>query len=222
MAALSVGRKQPRTVGRAGLARSVAGVEPGLDGFPRGSVEGRQTLLAALAAHDQIGRIAPHGLDLEPQQFGDAQARGVGHLDQGDQTQARGVLCGAGGGQQGLDLVAAQGFGQAASLLGRIETARRIIGPPAFAQGEAVELPHRGAAACGGGGRQPAPRQIGEPRLQSLLRRSHQAPVAQPVFRIRQVPAIGGQRMGRGVALDRHHLKEGFDLRCHAVSGRLF
>ena len=39
----------------------------------KGGVEGSQPFLAALAADDQIGGVATHGLDLERQQFGHAQ-----------------------------------------------------------------------------------------------------------------------------------------------------
>src|SRR5690606_15157395 len=127
------------------------------------------------------------------------------------------------GGQQGLDLVAAEGLGQAAALFGRIQAAGGIVGAPTLAQGETIELAYGGAASRGRGGGQSASRWIGEPGLKSFLRRAHQAAgVAQPGLCVRQIATIGGQRMGRGVALHRHHLQEGFDLRGHAASGRLF
>ncbi len=74
MAALAVRGEQPGAVGRVRLSGGVAGVQPGLDRLARGHVQRGQPLLAALAAHDQIGGVAANGLDLERQQLGYAQA----------------------------------------------------------------------------------------------------------------------------------------------------
>ena len=86
--------------------QAVAGREHGEVGahrLARRAPHGDEAFLAALAAHDQIGGVAAHRLDLEPQQFGHPQARGVGHLDQSDQTQARRRIARGGGGRRVAD-----------------------------------------------------------------------------------------------------------------------
>ncbi len=61
--------EQPGTVGRLGLPARIAGDQPGLHRLARGGVQRGQPFLSALAPHDQIGGIAPGGVDPQRQQF---------------------------------------------------------------------------------------------------------------------------------------------------------
>ncbi len=209
------GREQPRAVG--GLVRpcGVAGDQPGFHGLARRRVQRGQALLAALAADDQPGRIAAHRLQPQAQQFGHPKTRRIGQLDQGHEPQAGGALVRRRG-EQSLDLLARQGPGQAAALFRSIQSPRRIVAAPAFAQCEPVELAHRRPPPGLGGRRQALARQPGVPAFDPRLVALHQ-PALNARLGVGQIAAVGGKGMGRGVAFDGHHLQKGFDLgRAHA------
>ena len=182
--------EQPRTVRGLFGPGGVAGDQPGFDRLAGGSVQGGQPLLAALAAHDQEGGVAPHRLDPEAQQFGHPEPRGVGQFDEGDEAQARRPVMGGRGRQQSGDLVAGQGPGQAPALFGSVQPSGRVVRPPALAEGEAIELPHRRTTPGLGRGRQAATPQIGVPGLDRRLVAEHQA-AGDARLGVGEVAAIG-------------------------------
>ena len=113
------------------------------------SFSGRQPLLAALAAYDQIGRIAAHGRE----RAGPAVRRPAGPR----RRPARPGRPGAGPRRRRGPRRRSAGasissrlstLGRRRPCFGRVDPARGIVGPPALAQDEAVELAHgrRGGA----------------------------------------------------------------------------
>ena len=76
-----------------GIARQehVAERQIGMKRLGRGRTQRRKALAASLSPHVQEALVRAHGGHGQRDQFADAQARGVEHLDDAQQTRALGI-----------------------------------------------------------------------------------------------------------------------------------
>ena len=137
----------------------------------RGGIRQRHdTLLAALAAHQQQRGVAGQRGERQGQQLGDAQAGGVEDFQRGARSgrPAR-AACGRRR-SSSASTSARSGTSAAPGQPGRIEQRGGIVGAHALAQQEPMELPQRRQPAGGGAGRQ-ARRAPGRPYRPAATRR---------------------------------------------------
>lgn len=141
-----------------------------------------QALLVALAAHHDHAGVALGRRARQRHQFGDAQARGVEHLEQAIEPESaqpfrrRGLFRLAqllGAAEHAVDIRDRQHLGQAAAARGAGQDRGRIITADALVEEEAVEMPHRRQAAGDAGGFEAADVEIGEIVAQRLRFRVH-------------------------------------------------
>ena len=203
-----------RLFGRIALGQPVG------HGRAGGRREGHHPLLAALAPHEQHARIAPRGRDGQADELGHPHAGGVEKLHQAGVAQPVPPRC-AGGGQQRLDLGHRQGLGQRLVLARPPDADRRVVRPPAFLEGEAIELLDRREPARPGGPREAFALAGDEIVLDIGLGGVGEMGLAAREERaeIRKVAGIGEPGVMRGVEFGCLGLEEGRDPVGHRLPG---
>ena len=182
---------------------------------PRRFGQRHHPLLAALALDDQAAAVAGDAVQRQAHQLRHAQAGGVEDFQQGHQPDAVRTAPALGGREQGFDLALAQDLRQRTSLLGAVDGRRRIVGPQAFRDQEAVELAQRRQAAGDGPDRRAAlvPAQIVQvsPQVIGIGVIQRDLATSQPRRDVGQIPFIGLPGIVGGSPLRHQHVEEGFD-----------
>jgi hypothetical protein len=193
----------------------VAMGEPCARRLPCGRRERDHAFLAALAAHQQHARIAPHRSDGKRDKLAHPQPRGVEQFHEAGVAQPfpfvppalpRGV-------QKAPGLLHAQDIGERARLRRAPDLQAGIVGAPAFLMGEPVELLQRREPPRAGGGRHVGGLQL---RQVALDRRAvgpgePAATSGEVGHGVLEVPAIGQERVARGTPFGGLRLQEGGD-----------
>ena len=187
-----------------------------------GVVERHQPLAPALAADDKHALVAPRRRLRQRHQLGDAQARGVEHLQQAVQPRRAQPLrrrldlrAGARLRQQIVDLLDAENLGQAAAALRPLDHRGRIVAAMAFAVEETIELADRGEPPRHRRRRKPA---LGKPPEMSAQRVAigccDRLPgIGEVGGEIGEIAPVGIERVDASAALGRDHVEEQLDQR---------
>ncbi len=194
-----------------------AGGKHGGDGVARGVREGDEAFLAAFAFDHQQRGITGKRHAGKGKEFGDSQACCIEHFERGGDEQCPCCGTGTGGGEQGVDLILGQVFGQRPGEFGGIEEEGGVIGADLFGDEEAVELADGREFAGGGAGGEALGGEVGEPGAGGLrVGFSHCVALARhECGKIGEVGFIGVESVAGCVALGSQHFQEGLDVAVH-------